>query len=335
MRKERFAALAFSAILVFGVSAPALAEDSGPVNVVPILISQQDTEPLPESSLYCGTISGIYRNERGEITSIQMTSQSKGEMIFHISADTLYVDAGDHSAGDASLLKEGTGLYVFHSAAMTMSLPPQTSAIVVVGNVPMDAGCPMYHEIEDVETRDGTTVVKTGGGGIEMYLNSETEVTAYTKEGSKELQPGGHVMAWYTMVLESLPAQVYPTHVMVLPEVEVQAPEIILVNGERLESTYRLQSGVYMVPLRAVAEALGLEVGYEKENGVQTITITGEATSASVTAGSVEAKCGGESVVLDTETYVEKPGTTWVSAELFSLVGITVEETGEGLSFTR
>ena len=335
MRKERFAALALSAILAVGLSTTALAADSGPVNVVPILISQQETAPLPESMLYYGTISGIYRNEQGNITSIHMTSQSKGEMIFHISEDTLYVDAGSHRAADASLLEEGAGLYVFHSAAMTMSLPPQTSAIAVVGNVPMDAGCPMYHKIEKIEDRDGTTVVTTDNGELVMYLNDETEVTGYAEDSSKELKVGGYVMAWYTMVLESLPAQVYPTHVMVLPEVEVQAPEVIWVNGERLESTYRLEKSVYMVPLRAVAEVLNLEVGYEKENGVQTITVTGETTSAAVTAGSAEAKSGDQITTLDAEVYVEEPGTTWVSAELFTLVGITVEETAEGLTFTK
>lgn len=335
MRKERFAALALSATMAFGLSAPVLAADNGPVNVVPVLISQQETDPLPESVLYYGTISGIYRDEQGNITSIQMTSQSKGEMIFHISEDTLYVDAGNCRAADVSLLKEGAGLYVFHSAAMTMSLPPQTTAIAVVGNMPMDMGCPMYHKIEAIENRNGTTVVTTDNGDLEMYLNDETEVTAYAEGGSKELKVGGYVMAWYSIVLESLPAQVYPTHVMVLPEVEVQAPEAIWVNGERLESTYRLEKGAYMVPLRAVAEALNLEVGYEKENGVQMITVTGETASAAVTAGSAEVKSGDQITTLDAAVYVEEPGTTWVSAELFPLVGISVEESAEGLTFTK
>ena len=335
MRKERIAALTLSAALAFGISVPAMAADNGPVDVVPTLISQQETAPLPDSILYYGTISGVFRNEKGDITSVQMTSESKGEMVFHVSEDTLYVDAGKHTAADASILEEGAGLYVFHSAAMTMSLPPQTSALVFVGNMPMDMGCPMYHEIEKVEERNGETVVTTDNGGLELYLTDETEMSAYAKDGSKELKVGGHVMAWYGAVTDSLPGQTRPSHVMVLPEAEVQAPEAILINGEKQEYTYRLEDGVYMVPVRAVAESLGLEVGYEKVDGVQTITINGEKASVVVTAHSDEAKSGDQIKMLGTEVYVEEPGTTWAPADVFTLLGISVEETAGGLSFTK
>ena len=65
MRKERIAALTLSAALAFGLSVPALAVENGPENVVPTLISQQETAPLPDSMLYYGTISGIFRDEKG------------------------------------------------------------------------------------------------------------------------------------------------------------------------------------------------------------------------------------------------------------------------------
>lgn len=335
MKKEQIAALTLSAALAFGISASTLAADSGPVNVVPTLISQQETAPLPDSVLYYGAISGISRNEKGNITRVQMTSESKGEVVLYVSEDTLYVDAGERSAADVSMLKEGAGLYVFHSPLMATSLPPQTSALVFVGNMPMDMGCPMYHEIEKVEKRNGETVVTTDNGGLELYLTDETEMSAYAKDGSTELKAGGHVMAWYGAVTDSLPGQTRPSHVMVLPETEAQAPETILINGEKQAYTNRLEDGVYMVPVRAVAEALGLEVGYEKADGVRTITITGKDSSAVVTAHSAEAKSGDQIKVLDAEVYVEEPGTTWAPADVFSLLGVSVAETADGLSFTK
>ena len=337
MRKERIAALTLSAALAFGISVPALAVERGPENVVPTLISQQEAEPLPDSMLYYGTISGVFRDEADVVTKVQMTSESKGEMVFHISENTLYVDAGKHCAADASLLEEGAGLYVFHSPVMTMSLPPQTAAMVFVGNMPMDMGCPMYHEIEAVEKRDDATVVTTDNGGLELYMTDETDVSAYAKDGSTELKEGGHVMAWYSVVTDSLPGQTHPTYVMVLPEAKTQeeTPEAILINGEKQEITNRQENGVCMVPVRAVAEALDLEVGYEKVDGVQTITVAGEDSSVVVTAHSAEAKSGDQIKVLDAEVYVEEPGTTWAPAGLFSLLGISVEETADGLSFTK
>lgn len=90
-----------------------------------------------------------------------------------------------------------------------------------------------------------------------------------------------------------------------------------------------------MVPVRAVAETLGLEVGYEKVDGVQTITINGKDASAVVTAHSDEAKCGDQIKMLGAEVYVEEPGTTWAPADVFTLLGISVEETASGLSFTK
>ena len=337
MRKERIAALTLSAALAFGLSVPALAVENGPENVVPTLISQQETAPLPDSMLYYGTISGIFRDEKGNITSVQMTSESKGEMVFHISENTLYVDAGKHCAADVSMLKEGAGLYVFHSPVMTMSLPPQTSAMVFVGNMPMDVGCPMYHEIEKVEKRDDATVVTTDNGGLELYITDKTEMSAYAKDGSTELKEGGYVMAWYSVVTDSLPGQTHPSHVMVLPEVkaEEETPEAILINGEKQEITNRQENGVCMVPVRAVAEALDLEVGYEKVDGVQTITLTGKDASVVVTAHSAEAKSGDQIKMLGAEVYVEEPGTTWAPADVFTLLGISVEETANGVSFTK
>ena len=334
MRKRQFAALTLSAALAFGLSLPGLAADYGGEDTPPVLISQQETNPLPDSMLYYGTVAGVQKGENGQITSVHMNSEAKGEMVFQVGESTLYVDAGGHCASDASLLQEGEGLYVFHSPVATLSLPPQTAALVFVGSVPMDAGCPMYHEVEALTDRGGTMVVTTDNGSLELYLDSDTQISAYAEGGATRLAVGSHVMAWYNAVADSMPAQARPSHVLVLPEVEKELPGAIWSNGTRLEEAFRLENGAYMVPVRAVAEALGLEAGYEKADGVQTITVTGEKGTVAAVAGSAEAKYGDQIATLAAEVYIEEPGVTWAPAQLFSLLGITVKAEGQTLYFT-
>ena len=109
---------------------------------------------------------------------------------------------------------------------------------------------------------------------------------------------------------------------------------VILYDSDAGDESEETALGQFAL-LRPVAEALDLEVGYEKVDGVQTITVAGEDSSVVVTAHSAEAKSGDQIKVLDAEVYVEEPGTTWAPAGLFSLLGISVEETADGLSFTK
>ena len=234
MRKERIAALTLSAALAFGISVPALAVERGPENVVPTLISQQEAEPLPDSMLYYGTISGVFRDEAGVVTKVQMTSESKGEMVFHISENTLYVDAGKHCAADASLLEEGAGLYVFHSAVETSSLPPQSAAFAVVRNIPMDAGCAQYHQVEAVSLENGQLKITTDNGGLYLLADEDTTLSVYGSDEAaalEDIQAGSYVMAWYGAVAESYPSQAHAVHLMLLPG-EAQAQESTLTRGE-------------------------------------------------------------------------------------------------------
>jgi len=66
------------------------------------------------------------------------------EVVVHVSEETYCVDAATGAPLDMEKVKDGDTLYVWAGPAMTMSLPPQTTAAVIVGNVPADGKIPQY-----------------------------------------------------------------------------------------------------------------------------------------------------------------------------------------------
>ena len=64
------------------------------------------------------------------------------EVVVHLPEGVPCVDAVTGLPMDMSKLKDGDTLYTWVGPAMTMSLPPQTSATIVVGNIPADYRAP-------------------------------------------------------------------------------------------------------------------------------------------------------------------------------------------------
>lgn len=61
---------------------------------------------------------------------------------------------------------------------MTMSLPPQTTAQVIIVNVPEDASAPMYVIAKEV-SRDGDAVIITDQDGVKWRADADSQVSPY------------------------------------------------------------------------------------------------------------------------------------------------------------
>lgn len=192
-------------------------------------VSGEAIAPLPDSVLYYGTVEEIGKNADGGIAWLRMTSERYGEYVMNLSADTVWIDSGRYTASDPSGLQQGESLYVFHSPVETRSLPPQTAAFAVVRNIPMDAGCAWYHEVESVEQKDGQLTITTDNGGLLIFADESTKLSRYEGEEAaalEDIQAGGRIMAWYGAVTDSLPGQTHAVQLMLLPgQEEAQAPE--------------------------------------------------------------------------------------------------------------
>ena len=225
---KKISALVLTGALACALAVPTLAAD---VSAVPISapVSAGETASLPDSVLYYGTVKEIGRDADGGIAWLRMTSERYGEYVMNLSADTVWIDSGRHAASNPADLQEGEGLYVFHSAVQTYSLPPQSAAFAVVRNIPMDAGCAWYHEVEAVTRKDGWLTITTDNGSLLISADEQTQLSRY-HEGEavslEDIQSGDRIMAWYDAVTDSLPGQTQATHLMLLPEQdEAQEPE--------------------------------------------------------------------------------------------------------------
>lgn len=189
----------------------------------------QTVQTLPDSVLYYGQVKGILTGENGSISQIHLESERYGEYVMNLSPETVWIDSGNCTADDPSDLKEGEGIYVFHSPVEAASLPPQSPAYAVVRNVPQDAGCAQYHQVEAVSEADGTLRITTDNGTFSIVADSDTAVTAYS-DGSdaawSQIKEGGYVMAWYERSGED-GGQARASHILVLDRGEEEAAEVL------------------------------------------------------------------------------------------------------------
>lgn len=359
MKKKKLVAMALCCMMLCHMGIQAMAVEQ----VVPIS-GVENTATVADSVLYYGTVTQVQWDEQKNTASVWMQSERYGEVVMLVNDDTCYVDGGAGTAANASdLLQEGKGLYVYHSPVMTDSLPGQTVAYAFVGNMPMDMACPKYHEVEQVEKReDGTVVVTTDNGSLYLTIAADARISPYLTKNMPsidDIQVGQYIMAWYDVVLESYPAQAGTNQVLLLPDKaaqqgepseqrevveEDQASMEISIQGKTSGLTYKMQDGVAMVPLRAVAEGLGLNAGYAVEDGKQDITAESDTFAVHMTPGQrtiygvtkIEGAVGMTAPQdYGVAPYIEGEGITWAPAELFQMLGVTVELDAQGLHFEK
>ena len=213
---QRMFALALTLVLCCGAIPAAFAAEA------------DTAAPIPDIVLYYGKVEAISHNEDGNMTALRMTSDRYGEYVMLLSEDTVWIDSGKHTASDPASLQEGERLYVFHSSNSTRSMPPQSAAFAIVRNVPQDASCARYHEVEAVEKHeDGTVQITTDNGGLFLAADEETVLLNYagnTLKGLEEIITGSYIMAWYGPMVMSYPGQARAGHIMVLPRLNAALP---------------------------------------------------------------------------------------------------------------
>ena len=179
--------------------------------------TEETSLQLPDAMLYYGEIQKIRRDGDGKPEALQMLSPRDGAYVMNLGEKTRYIDSGERKCFDPGILEEGQRYYVFCSPVQARTLPPQSPAFAVVGNIPMDAGCAMYHEAEKMQNRDGTWQITTDHGNLTLELDAASTVLDYAGNQTdlSALQEGGFFMAWYWNQGEEV---VHASHIMVLPE---------------------------------------------------------------------------------------------------------------------
>lgn len=344
---KKLTALFLSGSLIFTLGMNALAAEPTDQTMPPTVISENN-QSLPSSVLYYGTITDFEKDENGKITKIKLDSERYGEYVMIVSNETVWIDSGNHTADDPSDLEINEGIYVFHSTASTNSLPPQSKAIAVVRNIPQDAGCAQYHVVTDVSKQDnGITKISLDNNSLILSADNDTKMTTYLTKNIvtlDDVKKGSRIMAWYSAVAKSIPAQAYANYIMILPPIEDELKDgaqiTMRLDGKVPNMVGRYENGVVMVPVAAVGRAMGFEVNYTADENGQLVTVESDTFSVHLNIG--QEQIFGVTKIKDAvgmtapqsygkAPYIVDPGTTWAPAEIFTMLGKTVTLEGSNL----
>lgn len=249
--------------------------------------------------------------------------------------DAVIVRLGDAPVLDAvsglplapDSLKDGDTVYAWVGPAMTMSLPPQTSATVVVANIPADYAVPQYYEVAEIQPQAVaaiypapplTKVTLTAVGGTTLTITDDAVLAPHLTKNIvtlESLAPGEHILVWKD-------AAGAVTKVLVFPYayrgyIDWSEENQVRLSGQLLDAPGRTVDGVVYLPVRAVAQAVGCDVTWESGKGA-VVSATGE-TVFSVLPGASEAQTpdGGWSFL---GTCFIDQGVTYLPAEALSML---------------
>lgn len=208
------------------------------------------------------------------------------EVVVHI-GDAPVVDAATGLPLDLEKVKEGDTLYAWIGPAATMSLPPQVFARVVVGNVPADAACPEYYELLSggwTDPAGGDEIVFSvkgeDGQSRDLSIPLNAEVTPWlTRQIIKleSIDPGSQILVWRDRQGAVSRVLVFPYAYRGVAAWNTEAAGIV--NGEMVNVPGKVipsESGkTYLLPVRAMAEAAGYDVRWDKDLGA-VVSLGGE-----------------------------------------------------------
>lgn len=247
------------------------------------------------------------------------------DIVLHVSENTLILDAVTGEEKTFADLRKNETIYAYVNPVMTLSLPPQTTAELILCNIPADFGVPSYLQVESVTvSNDGNVDVKTNDALI-LHLNAETELLNNpndTQPALKDLKPGDMVLAWYDAVAESYPAQAWPTKIMTFPGNYAgylsAGLGTLSINGEAVELTDAekpfAQDGKLMLPVRKTAETLGLVVQWNGETRQVTVS-DGDFALYVIDIEGGTALVEGDMMFVLTAPAILKNGVTFLAAE--------------------
>ena len=242
-------------------------------------------EAIPNYVCTYGTIKELGEN------SFTIETQDKAELVINYSEQTYMIDAQTVTPFDIEN-RTSNEVVVYHSTATTMSIPAQTSANAVMGNVKEGESVPVYTEVEDIKTSAEGIVIVTEGGSKEVTLLADAEVAPYRTKNivkAQDITKGSKILLWYDMVTMSIPAYATSEKAVIL-EIAV-AEETEEAENDNIDFIFDGTEGIYekgetkMIPLRAVAEKLGFTVDWIEES--MSVIISKGAFSSQITIGDV------------------------------------------------
>ena len=192
--------------------------------------------------------------------------------------DVPCLDAVSGDPVDLGSLKDGDLIYAWVGPAMTLSLPPQATALLILTNIPADYAVPQFYEIVSVTPQAMIAIYPppaltwtevTAAGGTVLTITDQAELTPYRTKNIVRLEdliPGTRILVWSDG--EGNPAKVLVFPYDYLGYVHCFEDGTVTLNGAALSQKAKVtDQGETLLPVRAVAEALGMQVHWDGEQG--------------------------------------------------------------------
>lgn len=207
--------ISVAAIVSFSVTGTAFAEEN----------------KISDSVLYYGQIENIISDNDGNISSLRMSSEAYGEYVMHLSDETAFIDSGKKTASDPKTLTKGEDVYVFHSAMIMESYPPQTAAYAVISNTPQDTGCAKYMKVDFAEKKDGVINITADNENIKIIADKDTTFSDYGSDNAvtaDDIQKGSRIAVWHNSNSRAV------EHIMLISEADKS-----VTRGEFIQALYK------------------------------------------------------------------------------------------------
>lgn len=203
------------------------------------------------------------------------------EVVLQTGGETYAVDAATGLPLDLKSVREGDTLYAWAGPAMTLSLPPQAVPIVLVGNVPAGASVPEYYELTSGGWKDpagGDEIVfsyrDADGNPQDLPIPLDAEVTPWLTRQIIRLEgieAGSQILVWRDESGAAEKVLVFPYAYRGVGSWNTAGTgivngEMVSVPGKAVKNEETGETQIYL-PLRAMAEAAGYSVSWDKNRG--------------------------------------------------------------------
>lgn len=171
---------------------PAAAAETQPISAVPIS-AEVEIAPLAPL-LKQGTIS-----KEGDRLLLTNPENEQDITVLLTNEETVILNAVTGEPVALDKLEDGETVHAYVSPAMTLSLPPQTTAIVILAKIPDHYTAPGYYQVTNVElvTEEGISV--STDQGVRLNVSANATVTPYLTKNAvtfRDLVPGAKLVAW-------------------------------------------------------------------------------------------------------------------------------------------
>ena len=243
---------------------------------VPALAAETEQDPAADRLGPVAVWGTVTHLEDGGLL-VQNDGEGLSEVILH-EESIICLDAVSGDPVDIDTLEDGDLIYAWVGPAMTLSLPPQATALLILTNIPADYVVPQFYEIVSVahqampaiEPPPALTWTEvTAAGGKVLTITDEAQLTPYLTKNIVRLEdliPGTRILVWSD-------AEGSPSKVLVFPYayrgyVNCFEDGTVTLNGAALTQKAKVTAeGETLLPIRAVAEALGMKVHWNAEKG--------------------------------------------------------------------